>query len=211
MHLYQTRLLTNVSPHYKTPSPFQIAVDFNAGFSTVYGMSSPTNGITPGEHFTIYRKCETVLGFTGKGAVIFWFVFKNLNHYVSLSQAERYTEADVEELCKKVFKVKYTPSLDFEAIYRNRIAAMRTPVEEGIATTWHTDRSVIVGNAACKTTPAGGHGATQAMESCAVSINKLMEVYRSQDGISHDSFKVALANYAQKREQSATITMERSR
>jgi FAD dependent monooxygenase len=199
-----------VSPRYKTPPPFQIAVDFNVGFFTVYGMSSPTNGIAPGERFAIYRQSETVLGFAGKGGVIFWFVFKHLNHYVPLSQAKRYTEADVEDFCKKFFKVKYTPSLNFEAIYRNRIAAMRTPVEEGIATTWHTDRSVIVGDAACKTTPAGGHSANQTMESCAVLINKLMEVYRSQDGISHDSFKVALANYAQEREQSATMTMERS-
>jgi FAD dependent monooxygenase len=210
MHLYQTSLPTNVSPRCKTTSPFLIAVGFNVGFSTVYGMSSPTDGIAPGERFAVYRKCETVLGFTGKGGVIFWFVFENLDHYVPLSQAKRYTEADAEDLCKKVFKVQCTPSLDFEAICRNRIAAMRTPVEEGIATTWHTDRSVIVGDAACKTTPAGGQGANQAMESCAALINKLMEVYRSQDGISHDSFKVALASYAQEREQSATMTMEKS-
>ncbi|KAM0226569.1 hypothetical protein ACHAQD_000493 [Fusarium lateritium] len=182
----------------------------NVGFSTVYGMSSPTNGIAPGERFAVYRKNETVLGFTGKGGVIFWFVFENLNRYVPLSQAKRYTEADAEDLCKKVFKVQCTPSLNFETIYNNRIAAMRTPVEEGIATSWHTDRAVIVGDAACKTTPAGGQGANQAMESCTVLMNKLMEVYKSRDGASHESFKVALANYAQAREQSAAMTMERS-
>ncbi|KAM0321205.1 hypothetical protein ACHAPQ_009591 [Fusarium lateritium] len=182
----------------------------NVGFSTVYGMSSPTNGIAQGERFAVYRKNETVLGFTGKGGVIFWFVFENFNRYVPLSQAKRYTEADAEDLCKKVFKVQCTPSLNFEAIYNNRIAAMRTPVEEGIATSWHTDRAVIVGDAACKTTPAGGQGANQAMESCAVLINKLMQVYKSREGISKDSFKVALASYAQEREHSAAMTMERS-
>lgn len=173
-------------------------------------MSSPTNGIAPGERFAVYRKNEAVVGFTGKGGVIFWFVFENLNRYVPLSQAKRYTEADAQDLCKKVFEVQCTPSLNFEAIYKKRIVAMRTPVEEGIPSTWNTNRSVIVGDAACKTTPAGGQGANQAMESCAVLINKLMEVYTSQDGISHDSIKAALASYAQEREQPAAMTMERS-
>ncbi|KAH6957228.1 FAD-dependent monooxygenase [Fusarium avenaceum] len=182
----------------------------NVGFSTVYGMSSPTKGIAPGERFAVYRKNEAVVGFTGKGGIIFWFVFENLNYYVPLSQAKRYTEADAEDPCKKVFEVQCTPSLNFDAIYKNRIVAMRTPVEEGIPSTWNTARSAIVGDAACKTTPAGGQGANQAMESCAVLINKLMEVYTSQDGISHDSFKVALASYAQEREQPAAMTMERS-
>jgi FAD dependent monooxygenase len=210
MYLYPTSLPTNVRSLYNTPTPLLTVVDINVGFSTVYGMSSPTHGISPGERFAVYRKSETVVGFTGKGGVIFWFVFENLNHYVPLSQAKRYTKADAEDLCKKVFKVQCTPSLAFEAIYKNRIVAMRAPVEEGIPTTWNTDRSVVVGDAACKTTPAGGQGANQAMESCAALINKLMEVYRSQDGISHDSFKVALASYAQERERPAAMTMERS-
>ncbi|KAF5676170.1 bikaverin cluster-monooxygenase [Fusarium heterosporum] len=180
------------------------------GFSTVYGMSSPTKGISAGERFVVYRKGETVLGFTGKGGVIFWFVFENLNHYVPLSQAKRYAEADVEELCKAVFTVQCTPSLKFEAIYNNRIAAMRTPVEEGIAKTWHTDRTVVVGDAACKTTPAGGQGANQAIESCAVLINKLMEAYQSTYRPIRDPIKLALSTYAKDREQSAIMTMERS-
>ncbi|KAM0351779.1 hypothetical protein ACHAPU_002291 [Fusarium lateritium] len=182
----------------------------NVGFSTVYGISSPTKGISPGERFAVYRKGETVLGFTGKGGVIFWFVFENLNHYVPLSEAKRYTEADAEDLCKAAFPIQCTPSLNFEAIYNNRIAAMRTPVEEGIAKTWHTSRAVIVGDAACKTTPAGGQGANQAIEACTVLMNKLVETYRSEDRPSRDVIESALASYAKAREQSAAMTMERS-
>ncbi|KAF4995261.1 hypothetical protein FGRMN_5226 [Fusarium graminum] len=143
----------------------------NLGFSTVYGMSSPTKGISAGGRFEVYRKGETVLGFTGKGGVIFWFVFENLNHYVPLSRAKRYTAADVEELC----------------------------------------RTVVVGHAACKTTPAGGgQGANQAIESCAMLVNKLMEAYHSTHRPTHDSIRLALTSYAKEREQSAAMAMESS-
>ncbi|KAF4953247.1 hypothetical protein FSARC_12441 [Fusarium sarcochroum] len=196
------------SPDNKTADDY-----ISVGFSTVYGMSAPTEGIAPGERFAVYREQETVIGFTGKDGIVFWFVFENLNKDVPLSQALRYTEVDAEELCKTVFSVRVTPYLNFEDLYKNRIAAVKTPVEEGIATRWHTERAVIVGDAACKTTPAGGQGANQAIESCAVLVNKLMEARKastSAEKLPHETIKSVLASYAQERAQSAATALNRS-
>ncbi|RYP27844.1 hypothetical protein DL767_007492 [Monosporascus sp. MG133] len=183
------------------------------GFSTVYGMSAPTEGITPGERFAVYREQETVIGFTGKDGVVFWFVFENLNKVVPLSHAPRYTEAEAEALCQAVAHVRVTPLLKFGDLFKNRIVAVKIAVEEGVAKGWHTDRAVIVGDAACKMTPAGGQGANQAIESCAVLVNKLMEARKASvpgKRLPREAIKSALASYAQTRAQSATTALERS-
>ncbi|KAB8237686.1 FAD/NAD(P)-binding domain-containing protein [Aspergillus alliaceus] len=184
------------------------------GFSTVYGMSAPTEGIAPGERFAVYREQETIIGFTGKDGIVFWFVFENLNNDIPLSHAPRYTEAEAEALCQAVAHVRVTPRLKFGDLFKNRVMAVKIAVEEGVAKRWHTDRAVIVGDAACKTTPAGGQGANQAIESCAVLVNKLMEARKASvpgEKLPREAIKTAFASYAQVRAQSAAMTLERSR
>ncbi|RKK27975.1 FAD-dependent monooxygenase bik2 [Fusarium oxysporum f. sp. cepae] len=176
-------------------------------------MSAPTEGIAPGERFAVYRENQTVIGFTGKDGIVFWFVFENLNHNVPLSQAPRYTEAEAEALCQSVAHTQVTPKLKFGEIYKNRVVAVKIGVEEGVAKGWHTDRAVIVGDAACKTTPAGGQGANQAIESCAVFVNKLIKAKKARqpgEKLSSEAVKSVLASYAQERAQPATTALERS-
>ncbi|KAI0870017.1 FAD-dependent monooxygenase [Hypoxylon argillaceum] len=182
-------------------------------FSTVYGMSASTEGIAPGERFAVYREQETVVGFTGQDGTVFWFVFEDLKKSVPLSRAPRYNEADAEALCKTVADVQVTPWLKFGDIFENRATAVKIAIEEGIAREWHTDRAVIVGDAACKTTPAGGQGANQAIESCAVLVNKLMEARKAAiDGkkLPREAIKSVLSSYAQTRAQPADTVLERS-
>ncbi|KAJ8115387.1 hypothetical protein ONZ43_g4676 [Nemania bipapillata] len=187
--------------------------DMKVGFSTVYGMSAPTKGIAPGERFAVYREQETVIGFTGQDGIVFWFVFEDLKKSTPLSLAPRYNETDTEALCKTVAGVQVTPRLKFGDLFETRVTAVKIAIEEGIAREWHTDRAVIVGDAACKTTPAGGQGANQAIESCAVLVNKLMEARKAaRDGkkLPREAIKSALSSYAQTRAQAADMTLERS-
>ncbi|KAI7771957.1 hypothetical protein LZL87_011650 [Fusarium oxysporum] len=204
-----------VRTHIDSKMPENMTADdyISVACSTVYGMSAPTEGIAAGERFAVYRENQTVIGFTGKDGIVFWFVFENLGQNVPLSQAPRYTEAEAEALCQSVAHTQVTPKLKFEEIYKNRVVAVKIGVEEGVAKGWHTDRAVIVGDAACKTTPAGGQGANQAIESCAVFVNKLMAVRKAcQPGekLSSEAVKSILASYAQERAQPATTALERS-
>ncbi|KAF4335193.1 FAD-dependent monooxygenase [Fusarium beomiforme] len=204
-----------VRSHIDTSLPEKLTADdyISVACSTVYGMSAPTEGIAPGERFAVYREKQTVIGFTGKDGIVFWFVFENLNGNIPLSQAPRYTEAEAEALCQRVAHTQVTPKLKFGEIFKNRVVAVKIGVEEGVAKGWHTDRTVIVGDAACKTTPAGGQGANQAIESCAVLVNKLMEARKAcQPGekLSKQAVKSVLASYAQERAEPATTALERS-
>lgn len=190
-----------------------LAPDMKVGFATVYGMSAPTEGIAPGERFAVYRERETVIGFTGQDGIVFWFVFEDLKTSVPLSRAPRYNETDAEALCKSVASVRVTPRLKFGDLFENRVTAVKIAIEEGIAREWHTNRAVIVGDAACKTTPAGGQGANQAIESSAVLVNKLMEARKAAmygEKLSREAIKSALSSYAQTRARPADRILERS-
>jgi FAD dependent monooxygenase len=108
------------------------------------------SGIAEGDCFSVYRERATILGFTGKNGTIFWFVFEDLGHALPLSQSPRYTAADVEGVCRAVADVQVLPGIPFKNILANRKVAVKVALEEGLAPTWHSDRMVIVGDAAHK-------------------------------------------------------------
>ena len=125
-------------------------LDIKSQFACVYGISPPVQGIAEGECFSVYRPGATILIFTGLGAAIFWFVFEDLGRESTLSSTPRYTSDDVDAVCLSVAHLSITPTVSFGDIYAVRSVAMKVPLEEGIAPTWHTNRLVIVGDAAHK-------------------------------------------------------------
>lgn len=98
----------------------------------------------------MYRERETVIDFTGKHGIVFWFVFEELGMSYLLSKRLRCTTADAEAFCQSVANLQITPSLRFGDLYANRTVATKIAVEEGMANTWHTDRAVLVGDVAHK-------------------------------------------------------------
>lgn len=85
----------------------------SVAYANVYGVSSPTPGTMPGERFAVYREGETIIGFTGKRGIVFWFVFEELDRSYPLSKRPRYTTADAEALGQFVANLQITPSLQF--------------------------------------------------------------------------------------------------
>ncbi|PWY72443.1 hypothetical protein BO94DRAFT_539122 [Aspergillus sclerotioniger CBS 115572] len=186
--------------------------DMSVKLAAVYGMSSPTKGIDPGDRFTVYREKATVVGFAGKDSVVFWFVFERLDHSYPLSKCPRYTAIDADTLCQTVIDVQVAPFVKFADLNTNRIVATKVAAEEGVARTWHTQRTVIVGDAAHKMTPAGGMGANQAIESAAVLVNEIMKAKNASNGKpSRKSVHSALARYAEQRLRESAPAVERSR
>jgi FAD dependent monooxygenase len=126
-----------------------------ANFACVYGISNPTPGIVEGDCFSVYRPGASILGFTGKGGVVFWFVFEDLGRPWPLSEVPRYSEADADPVCQSVAHLKLDNGLRFADIYANRTVARKVVLEEGMAKTWHSARAVLVGDAAHKVFMAG--------------------------------------------------------
>jgi FAD dependent monooxygenase len=119
-------------------------------FSCVYGISPPMDGILEGDTLFVYRKDATVIIFTGRDGILFWFVLEDLGRVYPYADTPRYTPADADTLCRSVASVRLTPTILFRDVYANRIVALKVPLEEGMARTWHTDRMVLVGDAAHK-------------------------------------------------------------
>lgn len=107
-------------------------------------------GVLEGDCFSVYREEAAILGFTGKNGIVFWFVFEDLGRTFRLSESPRYTTADADAVCQSVAHLRVSSTVLFGDIYANRTICMKTALEEGIAKAWHTNRTVIVGDAAHK-------------------------------------------------------------
>lgn len=62
----------------------------------------------------------------------------------------RFTPEDARDACLEFSGSPVTENVNFGDIYQNRTASAMTPVEEGIASHWHTDKIVLLGDAAHK-------------------------------------------------------------
>ncbi|KAL2863145.1 FAD-dependent oxidoreductase [Aspergillus lucknowensis] len=179
-------------------------------FAAVYGISPPVQGIAEGEVFSVYRPGATILIFTGLGATIFWFVLEDLGRECGLSATPRYTREDVDAVCRSVAHLAITPTVSFGDVYAARSVAMKVPLEEGTAPTFHTDRMVIAGDAAHKSTPNAAMGANQAIESAAVLLNELRGVWSQPPPSQHGALRAALERYSSLRKPRTHAVVQRA-
>ncbi|OAQ63311.2 FAD-dependent monooxygenase [Pochonia chlamydosporia 170] len=177
-------------------------------FTCTYGMSSPTHGLLPGDHFGVYNTNSSILGFTDKNGIIYWFIFEHIN-----VPKARYTASDADESCASVSHLRIMPAATFTSINTNTIRKFKVPLQEYTAPNWHTHRTVLVGDAACKISPANGMGACQALEMSAALMNQLTRLRRhANHGIwSRDELHASLERYSEIRRPAAVATLEKAR
>ncbi|EXV00673.1 FAD binding domain protein [Metarhizium robertsii] len=182
-------------------------------FTCTYGMSSATPGILPGDHFGTHRPNGGVLAFAGKGGTIFWFLFENQAANTQLPP--RYSASDADKACQLLADIRVMPEATFGDVDKNAIFKFKIPLQEGVAPIWHTHRSVLVGDAACKISPASGMGACQAIEMCAVLMNELVRARRGalsrrEGRISRQLMRSALEKYHEIRRPFAVSMMAKA-
>lgn len=171
-------------------------------FSTVYGVSSPTPGMESNESFVIFREKVTIIGFTGKDGVVFWFVYEHLDQVYPFGQCPRWSTAEADAVCQSISDVRIGRDLTFGQLYANRTRVLKIAAEEGVAKKWHNNRAVLVGDAALKMTQVGGQGANMAIEACATLANELMRgIKASPSGkkMSDEALRRALDRYSEQR------------
>ncbi|KAK8058411.1 hypothetical protein PG994_008859 [Apiospora phragmitis] len=144
-------------------------------FANVHGISYPVDGIAEGDGITVYREGTSLLIYTGKGGMVYWHVFEDLGETVGMSRGPRYYSGEAADaFCRLVAHVPVAPGVLFGDVYARRTAYIRLALETGIAETWHTARTVIIGDAAHKMVPHAALGGNQAMESVALLLNELL-------------------------------------
>ncbi|EFY97205.1 FAD-dependent monooxygenase [Metarhizium robertsii ARSEF 23] len=191
----------------------QLKTDMSSPFTCTYGMSSATPGILPGDHFGTHRPNGGVLAFAGKGGTIFWFLFENQAANTQLPP--RYSASDADKACQLLADIRVMPEATFGDVDKNAIFKFKIPLQEGVAPIWHTHRSVLVGDAACKISPASGMGACQAIEMCAVLMNELVRARRGalsrrEGRISRQLMRSALEKYHEIRRPFAVSMMAKA-
>ncbi|KAI4740460.1 hypothetical protein E4T50_09103 [Aureobasidium sp. EXF-12298] len=128
-------------------------------FSCVYGISTPLFGINKGDCFSVYRKNSLILIFTGKGSVIFYFVFQDRGQTFPFESTPQDALEDVESACQNMASLRFSKTISFGDIYARRTVTKRTALKEGLADNWHHGRMVIVRDAAYKKAVQDkGHG-----------------------------------------------------
>ena len=117
-------------------------------FTCIFGISTFTPGLKPGECYSVYRKHSTILVFIGKDGIIFWFVFEHIYRDLNTPSRTCHNIGDIERACESVGHLSLSSTVRFADIFSNRITVRKTILEEGIAPSWHAGRMVIVGDAA---------------------------------------------------------------
>ncbi|KAM3547598.1 hypothetical protein MY1884_009509 [Beauveria asiatica] len=181
-------------------------------FACVYGISSPVPGIAEGDCFSVYRPEATILIFTGRESTIFWFVLEDLGQAGNSLNRSEYTIGDIHAFCSSIAHLRITPLVRFGHVFANKSVAVKVPLEEGIAPSWHTRRMVLVGDAAHKMVPNAAMGANQAIESAATLLNQLRGLFSSVDYTSSEQshLSAALERYTEIRKPRATEIAQRA-
>lgn len=116
----------------------------------MFGISSPLEFLPPGDGHFHFQKGHNFCLFTGKDGVIYWFLFEDMGTTFNQGEIPRFNLKDAEESCTKYLDSAITPSIKFGDIYSNTIFKTKTAFEEGVASHWHTNRIVLLGDSAHK-------------------------------------------------------------
>ncbi|KAJ5294329.1 hypothetical protein N7508_009150 [Penicillium antarcticum] len=186
---------------------------FTVEYTCVFGISNPIPGLETGEHINRYGDKFSVITFHGKDGRVFWFIIHKLDHAYVYPHAPRYSPEDAAHLCAELANVSILGDISVGHLWKSRIVASMTALEEGLLETWHFNRIVLLGDSVHKMTPNIGQGANTAIEDAAVLaslIHRLVQL-GGIPSISEAHIESMLLEYRGLRYDRAKSTYERSR
>ncbi|OQE24317.1 hypothetical protein PENSTE_c007G05058 [Penicillium steckii] len=181
---------------------------FDAKYACVYGISNPVSNIEPGCNFFVYRPEASIIVFSGKGGVLYWFILNDLKqHPIRYETPQIFSEKDINALYLTIADTTVTEGVRFADIYKQKRTAVMTALEEGVADSLFSGRLFVLGDSAHKMTPNGAMGANQAFESAAAFVNVLRPLLRRNfednliGGISMAEVASCLQQYSDRRRE----------
>ncbi|CAI7619657.1 unnamed protein product [Penicillium palitans] len=204
------RLADDIDPGYISQSD---KTALKVEYACVFGISKPIHGLETGEHINRYGDQFSVITFHGKDGRVFWFIIQKLDQPYVYPNVPRYSPNDAAHLCSKLSHVSILGDIRVEDLWRNKLVASMTALEEGLLETWHFNRIVLLGDSVHKMTPNIGQGANTAIEDAAVLASLINRLVHSDDIPSPTEAHVEsmLREYQSLRYERAKCTYERSR
>ena len=115
-------------------------------YSCIFGISSVETGLEPGAMVQALRDGLTVLTIRGKDNRIFWFIIQKLDQKYVYPNSPRFSPDDAAEACAQIADVHVYKDLHVRDLWKTRLVASMTALEEFLLQTWHYDRMVLLGD-----------------------------------------------------------------
>lgn len=115
-------------------------------YSCLFGISTATPGLAPGESHRTFADGYSTLTIVGKEGRVFWFLFAKMDKVYSTSDIPRLDKEDMEKHVGKYLHVPITDTVPLSAIYENVVSKSFLALEEAFYTHWCSDRFVCIGD-----------------------------------------------------------------
>ncbi|KAE8378025.1 hypothetical protein BDV26DRAFT_199127 [Aspergillus bertholletiae] len=142
-------------------------------YDCVFGISTATPGLTPGEVHRTFAEGYSLLTIIGKEGRVFWFFFTKMSQKYATSDIPRYSQNDIDDHVTPYLQKPITQDVAFVEVYQRAIVRTFVALEEAVYQRWSLDRYVCIGDSAHKMTPNLGQGGNSAIESAASLANSL--------------------------------------
>ncbi|KAJ5694682.1 hypothetical protein N7536_005094 [Penicillium majusculum] len=181
-------------PNTITPKEMQ---SLTASYKCLVGLSPSMPGIESGSMTVVHNNGFSFLILT-QPQLIFYFVFIKLGQTYRWPSLPTYTAEDMHAEAAKIATLPINDNLTFGQIWEKRLRGDLINIEEGVFKHWHSNRIVLLGDAAHKFTPNIAFGGGSAMESAATFANILRaKLLSSKGGLSSHPTQAELSTIFQ--------------
>ncbi|KAL6237469.1 hypothetical protein BDW75DRAFT_228660 [Aspergillus navahoensis] len=171
------------------PRPEPVLV---AEYGCVFGISSPLEGLLPGEQLIACHDDASVLAFPGKNAHIGWGLIQKLDRGCNYpATAHSSHDETALNIAKSAANLSLYQGIKFHDLWINTPRYSFTVLEEGLFQTWHHGRIL---------TPNIAQGANTAIEGAAALANTLRRISQI-DEPSKDDISLLLQGYAEQQQK----------
>ncbi|KAJ5841870.1 hypothetical protein N7534_011700 [Penicillium rubens] len=176
-----------------------------ATYACIFGISKGVKGIEKGTMNSVFNEHYSYLVPSGPGDLTYWFLVRNMGKTYYGADIPRFTKEEEETFAMEHLDDQITPTLQFSALYKSKIASAYSSLPEYVYKRWHFQRTMTIGDASHKFEPLTGQGGNNAMETAASLTNHLVAALRNcQSGtLSSADITKVFENVQQQREKRA--------
>ncbi|KAL6238507.1 hypothetical protein BDW75DRAFT_237394 [Aspergillus navahoensis] len=184
-----------------------------AEYSCIIGISSPVEGIRPGEQLIACHDNACVFVFPGKDNQIGWALIRKLDREYVYPNPIRFSADEVSTMGQAAAQLTLRGPVTFRDLWENTPKYSSTMLEEGHLRTWNYGRIVCVGDSVSKAsqvpssvlgvsdmTPNMAQGANTAIEGAAALANALRKLSYTPHTVEH-AFDTLFRGYAERQQE----------
>ncbi|KAI0011461.1 FAD binding domain-containing protein [Xylariaceae sp. FL0662B] len=183
----------------------QPEVPFLASYRALYGFGDTllSDKFEPGVIYEIHGD-KFVAQLNVIDGRVYFLLYERLVQ--SASQPMRFSPEDHEEFAKRYSDIRFTRSITFADIWGTKQWSWLANINERVASIWHGDRAVLVGDAAHTMTPIVGLGMNTGFQDVVELVNRLRSLLQIEPRPDTKVLSDMFGGYQKTRTKDATDT-----